>query len=138
MIKELYAGGTRGARVLNLVISIAWLIAIILDSLGFEVEIPNEFAKTDPHISVLIVLNILVAIASLLRIKFREIAKYVSLHLGALFHALIAAYLTLESPPLDMMVITSTLFSLWLLGAAYFSMSECKDCRMYIKSSDGH
>lgn len=126
IINTLYAGGTRGARVLNFSVSLMWTLGIFLYSLKIiPVDIPPELTESLVYVFALAFVTSVSSLLSLLVQKYREILKYLSLHLGALLNALISAGFAAEYPPLSMTAVSSVLFSIWLLGAAYFAMETC-------------
>lgn len=129
IIHSLYAGGTRGARVLNLAVSLVWALGTLLYLLKvIEIEIPKELIES---IVLVFALSCVTTISSLLSLVvkcYRETLKYISLHFGALLNAIVASGFAVQYPPLSMTTITSALFALWLLGAAYFAMESCKEC----------
>lgn len=127
IISSLYAGGTRGARVLNAAVALIWSLGTLVGYYGWlNIEIPGF---THPlGLLFLASTTFIISILSLVVTKFRETLKYLSLHLGALLNTLIAAYFATQIP-IAMTSITSALFAIWLLGAAYFAMECCQDLK---------
>lgn len=129
IIQSLYAGGTRGARVLNLAVAVVWVLGSALHFFNvIEIEIPQELAESIIWVFILAYVTAISSFLSLAVQKYRETLKYLSLHFGALLSSIIAAGFAAEYPPLSMTTITSTGFALWLLGAAYFAMESCRAC----------
>lgn len=137
-IQTLYFGGTRSVRVINLITSLIWLIALVLHSTtDFQLALPMGIdnqpyqhpadSEFGPEVRILIIMSLLSTVTaggSLLLRKYRHCLKYVSLHAGALTQALISAAYTAGYPPLTMTAVTSIIMALWFLGAAYFVMEE--------------
>lgn len=144
-IQTLYFGGTRSVRVINLITSLTWLIALFLHSTtDFQLALPmginNQphlahlahlahpaYSELGPEVRILIIMSLLSTVTaggSLMLRKYRHCLKYVSLHAGALTQALISAAYTAGYPPLTMTAVTSIIMALWFLGAAYFVMEE--------------
>lgn len=136
-IQSLYFGGTRSVRVINTIISFAWLIALVLHvTTDLHVQLPkgihgeplvgggHEFGGDVQILIIMSFISSVTAVGSLILKKHRHCLKYVSLHAGALTQALISAAYTAYYPPLTMTAVTSIIMALWFLGAAYFVMEE--------------
>lgn len=127
IINNLYSGGTRGARVLNLSLHSVWVIALILHFTELlEVQIPRGLGGEIHLVLAMAIVTVGLSALSFLGGRFRSLFKCLSLHSGALTQAWIFGGLTMDYPPLEIQSVTAFMFSLWLLGAAYFVIE--KEC----------
>ena len=129
-INSLYVGGTRGARVLNLLVSLVWICGLTSSKLRYDYIVIPEGIKEDINLFLAVALTTSVlSFSSLIARQNRITLKYIGLHTGSLFHAMVAVGYSLGSHNITVSSITSMMFAMWLLGAAYFDMeSSCQSC----------
>lgn len=123
-IQNLYSTGTRGVRIFNLAISSVWLVISTLYYMAIETDIPSGIINYIGIIWSLSLITTIMSINSLTKSRYRVMHKYISLHTGALLQAVICVGYAEGYPPLPVAPITAFLFSLWLIGAAYFVMDN--------------
>lgn len=129
-INSLYVGGTRGARVLNLLVSLVWIVSLVSHKLGYYyIELPEDI-KDDINLFLAVALTTsALSFSSLIARQYRTTLKYIGLHTGSLFHAMVAVGYSIGAHNITVASIASMMFAVWLLGAAYFDMERsCQSC----------
>lgn len=129
-IDSLYVGGTRGARVLNLLVGLVWAMCLTYNKLNYNyIEIP-EGIKNDINLYLVVgITTCILSLSSLIAQRYRTTLKYIGLHTGSLFHSMIAVGYSVGTHNITITSINSMMFAMWLLGAAYFDMERsCNSC----------
>lgn len=123
IINSLYHS-TRGARILNFVISTVWVAAALFYIMDFPIFMPIDIKGSAGIILVLASSTSLMSLISLFKVPFNKTYKCISLHTGALLQSIVSMGYTNGYPPLEIHAIISFILALWLIGAAYFEMDE--------------
>lgn len=125
LLKGLFGKDIRSVRVMNAGVHLMWTYLIVTQLAGLaSVNLPSP---SSADIATILGLSIATVIVTLYTFIFRTSlkAKYVSFTLGSLTQVIIGIqYLTLY-PPLDIMVVVSIGFSIWLfLCALYMKLAH--------------
>ena len=129
-INSLYVGGTRSARVLNLLVSLVWIVSLTSSKLCYDyIKVPDGI-REDINLFLAVALTTSVlSFSSLIAKQYRTTLKYIGLHTGSLFHAMVAVGYSIGTQNITVSSITSMMLAMWLLGAAYFDMERsCEGC----------
>ena len=124
----IYGRDTRGLRWFNLVYHFLWLSLILAHLTDlFVIDLPMAFAVDISLFVWFLLWCVTLSVFSLCSCgRGRQVAKYVSLLLGALCELIIAAKYTVSYPPLTPMVLISFVLFAWFMGAAFFTKQETK------------
>lgn len=123
MLKLFYGSGTRSVRTLNTVIAVVALIISLLYLSGcIVVYLPIANKGFIVPTLVIIIANIVFSILSFTVDKQhpRRLFKVMSLLLGALHQACVAAAYVSDYPPFQPMILVSLTFVFWFIGATYY------------------
>lgn len=123
MLKFFYGSSTRTVRILNLTMALIYLLVSIMYFSGhIVVYLPVANNGFIIPIMVIVVFNILFNTLSFIIHKQypRRLFKVMSLLLGALHQACVAAAYVNDYPPFQSMVLVSLVFVIWFIGAAYY------------------
>lgn len=122
LLYALFGRDTRGAQILNYILSTWWFVTISLTGMGVaNFEIPYVVLQHYETSAGLFLLGMLTAMMSFITTKRpKQVLKAFALMIGVLNQAILAnAYLT-EYPPLDMMMCISTVLALFFSGAVLY------------------
>lgn len=124
----IYGKDTRSLRWFNLVYHFLWLSLLLAHLTDlFVIDLPEAFAVDNSLFVWFLLWCVTLSVFSLCSCgRGRQVAKYVSLLLGALCELIIAAKYTVSYPPLTPMVLISFVLFAWFMGAAFFTKQETK------------
>lgn len=122
ILSALFGRDTRPAQVINLTVSLFWVLALQLQSNNImAIELPA------PIILNSFVLSIGLGVAALFSIlglattgRPHQVFKAFGMALGALTQAILANGYVTEFPPLDMQIVVCTGLSVWYLLAVFY------------------
>lgn len=123
--KLIYGNGTHSLRTFNLILAMMWITLIFLDLAGnLKINLPVSAIKTVTHfhwlgITLLATVG-LTALSFIIKNWEGVLIRFFALTLGGLSQALLAMRFSSVYPPLDTMSLVCAVFSVWLLGGAFY------------------
>lgn len=122
VLTTLFGRDTRPTQVINVVVSVLWLIAFALYvSDCVAVELPLQVTTHVDTLSYMVGASVLFGLVGLLtKGRPHQVFKSFGLVLGALSQAVLANGYVTEFPPLDMQIVVCTGLSVWFLLAVFY------------------
>lgn len=120
-LSSLYGRDTRGTQWLSLSVAVMWIVGIIANDVGIlELAIPENISGKHELICFFATSFIFTAIGFCTQGKVHQVNKTFGLAVGALSQAIVANGYVSSYPPLDPMLVLSTILCVWLFGAVCY------------------
>lgn len=121
ILRHLYGSDTRSLRVLNTTIHTIW-VYILLVHLGnvLLVDLPCINGSTYFSLLGVSIGTVILSLGSFIETRYKKKLKYLSLILGSLTQALIGIQFVTAFPPFDLMIVVTTVLSIWFVMGAFY------------------
>lgn len=122
LLSALFGRDTRPAQVINLTVSLFWVLALQLQSHNImAIELPAPIILNSFVLSIGLGIAALFSILGLVTTgRPHQVFKSFGMTLGALTQAILANGYVTEFPPLDMQIVVCTGLSVWYLLAVFY------------------
>lgn len=118
----IFGRDTRPTQVINVVVSIFWVIALALHTYGcMQVELPQQVESHSVALLRIVTATVFFGVIGLVtRGRPHQLFKSFGLVLGALTQAILANGYVSQFPPLDMQMVICAGLSVWYLLAVFY------------------
>lgn len=122
LLSVLFGRDTRPAQVINLTVSLFWVLALQLQNNNIiAIELPAPIILNSFVLSIGLGVAALFSILGLVTTgRTHQVFKAFGMALGALTQAILANGYVTEFPPLDMQIVVCTGLSVWYLLAVFY------------------
>lgn len=122
ILSALFGRDTRPTQVINLTVSLFWVLALQLQSHNImAIELPAPIILNSFVLSIGLGIAALFSILGLVTTgRQHQVFKAFGMALGALTQAILANGYVTEFPPLDMQIVVCTGLSVWYLLAVFY------------------